>query len=747
MQQDNSQVRLLSNRELILTLQGICRENRSGLLIINTDEGGTAKLTIEQGLILDVSFRGVSGKSAVLLIKKINKGKVSFFSHSQASALAKIDLTTPEILQLLEASVEKTEIQTASVSQESTAFQDNKAFVQPQFSFEQQMVVIEAHLAAIIGPVARIIYHDFKQEVQQSNDLDSLNAVIEKISRQVLNSGQQKLFKHNMRVFIDQYGLKGQKTVLDAFKSSGMELKLNPESLSLCISKYAVQGESAYTLLSKLAQQLEYAGNMAATLGLVDALRFLEKSGKTGLLEIHAGEKKGGFYLEQGILINAVEAQRHGVMVAIELLQLKPDYMVFIPMSQVGVSREIHQNVDVLAKDVEKLSAGIINKQEGLKYAQFDKSAHSGDALQNALAKEIERLQSKTSGKKDVEKQAEAEYLGLITKAVHLAEAFDTHSAEQIITHVLMSHDDNFNAWLWFSRVLTNMSAIEFALKKAGHINPKSSELADDVKKFTTARKVVKTDFVLRCPFCWMPVEAKDLECPHCEASFFIGNTFFSEVGKAKTDMLDKAIERFGNALQRDEVNAANVYLHFYLAMAYLNRKYYQEGLEQLGEIAKLAPENQALINQGKMLTQFMMKEGLVSSRVKQGIEVPESKQKSRILVVEDSMVTRKVISRTLVANGYEVFEAKDANEALTDIGARNPGLVLLDIVLPGRDGYEILAEIRKMPQFTKIPVIMLTSRDSLFDKLKGKVSDANEYLTKPFQPDELLTIVKKYLK
>jgi DNA-binding response OmpR family regulator len=98
------------------------------------------------------------------------------------------------------------------------------------------------------------------------------------------------------------------------------------------------------------------------------------------------------------------------------------------------------------------------------------------------------------------------------------------------------------------------------------------------------------------------------------------------------------------------------------------------------------------------------------------------------------------------LASGYEVFEAKNAHEALTDFEKRNPDLVLLDIVLPGKDGYEILAEIRQKPMYVKLPVVMLTSRDSLFDKLKGKVSDANEYLTKPFQPDQLLTIVRKYL-
>jgi twitching motility two-component system response regulator PilG len=142
-----------------------------------------------------------------------------------------------------------------------------------------------------------------------------------------------------------------------------------------------------------------------------------------------------------------------------------------------------------------------------------------------------------------------------------------------------------------------------------------------------------------------------------------------------------------------------------------------------------------------------MTSAGLLAKPITQQAKLNTDAQKSKILVVEDSMVTRKVIARTLVANGYEVFEAKDSIEALTDIETRHPDLVLLDIILPGKDGYEILAEIRQKPTLAKTPVIMLTSRDSLFDKIKGKVSDANEYLTKPFKPDELLLVVKKYLK
>ncbi|CAG1021701.1 Transcriptional regulatory protein WalR [Patescibacteria group bacterium] len=118
-----------------------------------------------------------------------------------------------------------------------------------------------------------------------------------------------------------------------------------------------------------------------------------------------------------------------------------------------------------------------------------------------------------------------------------------------------------------------------------------------------------------------------------------------------------------------------------------------------------------------------------------------------KILVVDDSVVVRKVIVRALVAENYQVFEAKDADEAFNILETQRLDLVLLDIILRGdKDGYDILADIRQRPSLIGLPVIMLTSRDGLFDKLKGNLSQVNKYLTKPFKPDELLAVIKDYL-
>jgi CheY-like chemotaxis protein len=739
MQQDTPPIRLLSYRELLLTLQRLCKEKRTGSMFIDDGSEHSAKLVLEQGLIFDVAFKGQSGETAIALIKEIKQGKASFSSRlGQTSTESKISLSTAEIFQRLVSGIQAstdapphpTPVQpnpSQAVTIEPPTMAQNTATLQievPQdyqapeiaqthdFSAVTGMVGIEELLAAVVGPVARIIYLDYIKDIISTTDFKELNAVVEKIGQRTLTEEQQQLFRQGMLTFVKQYNLKGQDAILFALKGSSKKIRLNPSCLALCISKHVGHGELGPILLAKLAVQLEQAGNVGSSVTLLDVLRLLEKSGKTGLLEVREKEKIGGFYFDKGILINAVQCNMNGKVVAMEMMQWTPDYMVFRAVPQKGVSRQIHQIVDILAKEVEKLQEEV------------------------------------TSPKSLKPQMTKADEIVLIAKAIHLAESCELGSAEQLLCQILMSYEDNFKAWFWLSRVLTNMTAIEIALKKAAQINPRSLDLSDDIKKFTLARKLINGDFVLRCPFCAAPTDEQEIECLQCKANFFITPDFFKLVGKAKTEVLDKAIERFSNALQQEDTKR-NVYLRYYLAMAYLNRKYYQEGLDQFNEIAKMAPENNALQMQNRILRDYVNSVGLASvtsDYLDESVRKTARTNQQKILVVEDSMVTRKVIARTLVASGYAVFEAKNAHEALTDLEERNPDLVLLDIILPGKDGYEILAEIRKKPMFEKLPVVMLTSRDSLFDKLKGKVSDANEYLTKPFQPDQLLMVVRKYL-
>jgi twitching motility two-component system response regulator PilG len=95
---------------------------------------------------------------------------------------------------------------------------------------------------------------------------------------------------------------------------------------------------------------------------------------------------------------------------------------------------------------------------------------------------------------------------------------------------------------------------------------------------------------------------------------------------------------------------------------------------------------------------------------------------------------------------GYETFEAVDGKEAVEKTAECHPDLILMDIMMPRLDGYQTCALIKNNPQFRATPVIMLSSKDGLFDKARGRIVGAEQYLTKPFTRDELLGAIHSHV-
>jgi len=115
-----------------------------------------------------------------------------------------------------------------------------------------------------------------------------------------------------------------------------------------------------------------------------------------------------------------------------------------------------------------------------------------------------------------------------------------------------------------------------------------------------------------------------------------------------------------------------------------------------------------------------------------------------RILVVEDDINIAELVQIYLEDSGYEVYLASDGNEAIKLFKEKSPSLVILDIMLPGKDGFEVCKEIRKS---SSSPIIVLSAKDSETDKVLGLELGADDYLTKPFSPRELLARVKAVLR
>lgn len=116
-----------------------------------------------------------------------------------------------------------------------------------------------------------------------------------------------------------------------------------------------------------------------------------------------------------------------------------------------------------------------------------------------------------------------------------------------------------------------------------------------------------------------------------------------------------------------------------------------------------------------------------------------------KVMVIDDSKTIRRTAETLLRKAGCEVLTASDGFEALSAIADHHPDVIFVDIMMPRLDGYQTCALIKHNEMFREVPVIMLSSKDGLFDRARGRLVGSDQYLTKPFSRDELLDALKRY--
>ena len=118
-----------------------------------------------------------------------------------------------------------------------------------------------------------------------------------------------------------------------------------------------------------------------------------------------------------------------------------------------------------------------------------------------------------------------------------------------------------------------------------------------------------------------------------------------------------------------------------------------------------------------------------------------------KVLVVDDSKTIRRTAETLLSKEGCEVYTAVDGFDALAKIADHHPDIIFVDIMMPRLDGYQTCALIKHNKVFKSTPVIMLSSKDGLFDRARGRIVGSEQYLTKPFTRDELLSAIETHVK
>ena len=117
-----------------------------------------------------------------------------------------------------------------------------------------------------------------------------------------------------------------------------------------------------------------------------------------------------------------------------------------------------------------------------------------------------------------------------------------------------------------------------------------------------------------------------------------------------------------------------------------------------------------------------------------------------KVLVIDDSKTIRRTAETLLAREGCEVFTAVDGFDALSKIADHRPDIIFVDIMMPRLDGYQTCALIKQNPVYKSTPVIMLSSKDGIFDRARGKLAGSDQYLTKPFTKDGLVEAVHRHV-
>jgi twitching motility two-component system response regulator PilG len=140
------------------------------------------------------------------------------------------------------------------------------------------------------------------------------------------------------------------------------------------------------------------------------------------------------------------------------------------------------------------------------------------------------------------------------------------------------------------------------------------------------------------------------------------------------------------------------------------------------------------------------MQSSISADEVSEAVAVGEDTSRvSKVMVIDDSKTIRRTAETLLKKEGFEVILATDGFEALSMIADHQPDLILLDIMMPRLDGYQTCALIKHHRVFRHTPVVMLSSKDGLFDRARGRVVGSDNYITKPFTREELLSVIEQH--
>jgi twitching motility two-component system response regulator PilG len=342
--------------------------------------------------------------------------------------------------------------------------------------------------------------------------------------------------------------------------------------------------------------------------------------------------------------------------------------------------------------------------------------------------------------------------------------------------------------WLWLAIVAASMEEQVGYLQQARVINPTNqrtiaalqqleAKLGQELRSEHT-EDVAQATVSVNCPLCTATMAEKMDICPGCGAILVLDDiTAVLDHTVTHPDILKKSILRLRSEADKGGDRADILYK---MGLAYLNLHKVETAVTCFNGASRLQPDDLILKQQIERLVNHQKAaapppappkvaptppvkkatkpiQTAPSPAVKATAETPVKKVKppvkkeepslGTIMIVDDSNTIRKLVDMTLKRERYATVIAVDGMDALAKLNDAMPDLILLDITMPRMDGYQVCKVVKGNEETKNIPVVMLSGKDGFFDKVRGRVAGATDYLTKPFDPQELVQTVKRHME
>ena len=321
----------------------------------------------------------------------------------------------------------------------------------------------------------------------------------------------------------------------------------------------------------------------------------------------------------------------------------------------------------------------------------------------------------------------------LLAQGIEAAKGGSKRRSRELLEEALALDDTREDVWLWLAAIAPNVSEQRRCLERVLAINPNHRHaLALLDLPALRAEPAPRPQPGRRCSLC-RGIGFSGERCSWCRALFSLADlkSMLKNSG-ADRELIAAGLRRLAGVPGIEESFDAQLAL----GLGHLNLGQPDDGIVHLAVANRLRPEDALLAAQLEVLRVWRHRAAAPERLLRRG----------QVLVVDDSPTVLKLVAKSLEPHGFRVRTAGAGLEALARMREARPDLILLDINLPGMDGYQICKLIKADSALGRVPVVFLSGRGGLFDRMRGRLAGSADHIQKPFEPRALLGLVERFV-